>query len=207
MDIQIKPLRKKDYKKAISYAIKGMNFDCYMDSKFLLKLYGRYFWYMELSRATQVIAAYIGDNFVGVLLADMQDEPEPYRSVFKTAYVKFVDFIQKVFFRDGVGPYDRANAEMFAEFSKKYKPDGEICFLAANPDIKVKGIGTVLLKELERRENGKRIYLYTDNNCTYQFYERRDFERVCEKQIEMSLSGKDKVPLSCYLYSKVCRAE
>lgn len=34
MNIEIKSLRKKDYKKAIQFAVKGMHFDWYLDSPF-----------------------------------------------------------------------------------------------------------------------------------------------------------------------------
>ena len=72
MEIQITNIKKKDYKKAIQFAKTGMHFDLYLDSKFLLYLYGNYFWYDELSRATQVIAAYAGEELAGVLLADIK---------------------------------------------------------------------------------------------------------------------------------------
>lgn len=204
MEIELKPLQKKDYNKAISFAVTGMNFNCYTDSPLLLKLYGKYFLYMELERASQVIAAYYDGKLVGLLLADMKGETKLYRSRSKRAYIRLVDFIQKIFFKGGVSAYEEANAEIFKRFSSEYEADGEICFLAADPDAKINGIGTRLLRELERRETGKRIYLFTDDNCTYQFYEHRGFERVGEKQITLSLSGKGEVPLSCYLYSKIC---
>ncbi len=67
MEIQITNIKKKDYKKAIQFAKTGMHFDLYLDNKFLLYLYGNYFWYDELNRATQVIAAYVGEELAGVL--------------------------------------------------------------------------------------------------------------------------------------------
>lgn len=91
---------------------------------------------------------------------------------------------------------------MLANYKKRAEVDGELIFLAANPDIKGKGTGTILLEELQRREPGKRIYLFTDNGCTYQFYEHRGFERVEEEHIVMKLN-KGEVPLDCYLYSRV----
>ena len=93
---------------------------------------------------------------------------------------------------------------MFINFSRKHQPDGEINFLAADPEAAERGIGTALLHELERREKGKTIYLYTDNNCTWQFYEHRGFKRVGEKQVALDFDDMGEVPLSCYLYSKVC---
>ena len=204
MEIQIKELRKKDYKKAIQYAIKGMHFNMYLDSKFLLKLYGRYFWYLELTNATQVISAYIEDEFVGVLLADMQGEEKKYKTLGKTLYVKVFDFLQKLFYKDGVGVYDKTNKEMLDKYKTQNNPDGEIRFLAANPNIKVKGTGTLLLNELEKREKGKEIYLFTDSKCTYQFYEHRGFDKVSEKEVLLDFKNK-KVPLKCFLYSKIIK--
>ena len=201
MNIEIRELQKKDYRKAIEYAIKGMHFDWYLDSNFLLNLYGRYFWYLEMNRATQVFAAYVDDELAGVLLAEIKDEAKKYYSMGKAVYVKIFDVLQHLFASKGVSSYDDANNELFETYCKDNTPDGEIIFLAANPNIKAKGIGSLLLKELEKREPGKQIYLYTDNACTYQFYEHRDFERVGEKEIVLEL-GKKSVDLTCFLYSK-----
>lgn len=41
-----------------------------------------------------------------------------------------------------------------AHYLKFYKPDGEIIFLAADPDCKINGIDTVLLHALESKEKG-----------------------------------------------------
>ena len=202
LDIEIREMRKQDYNKAIQFAIKGMHFDWYLDNKFLLNAYGRYFWYLEMNRATQIFAAYAEDKFVGVLLAEMNDEPRKHSSFLEKIYVRFVDVIQKLFFKDGAGLYDSVNKEMLAKYKENHSPDGEIIFLAADPDAKIKGIGTMLLNELTAIEKGKTIYLYTDNACTYQFYEHRGFERVGEKNVELDLGNK-KIPLTCLLYSKV----
>lgn len=201
MELKICGLRSQDYKQAIQFAIKGMHFDRYLDNKFLLNLYGAYFWYNELNHATQVIAAYYGDRLAGVLLAQINGESRRYKSVGKTVFTGVFNLMQKMLYKDGVDVYDGANRRMLAAYKRKNKPDGQIIFLAANPDIRIKSIGTLLLKELERREKGKLVYLYTDSGCTYQFYEHRGFERVGEKDIIMQIDKK-KVPLKCMLYSK-----
>lgn len=81
------------------------------------------------------------------------------------------------------------------------KTPGQIVFLAANPDGKVKGVGSRLLEEFERREKGRQVYLYTDDACTYQFYEHRGFERCGEKDVILDFGSK-KVALKCLLYGK-----
>lgn len=112
------------------------------------------------------------------------------------------DFFGHLLYSGGVGVYDAANQEMYREYLKDHRPDGQIVFLAADPEAKAPGIGSLLLRELERREAGKKLYLYTDNACTYQFYEHRGFTRVGERDVVLDM-GEKKVPLKCMLYSKV----
>ena len=90
---------------------------------------------------------------------------------------------------------------MLRTFCEKNTPDGEIVFLAADPDSKARGIGTVLPSALEKGEQGKLVYLYTDNACTYQFYEHRGFVGAGEQQVILNL-GKRNVPPTCFLYAK-----
>lgn len=79
--IEIKGIRKQDYKKAQQFAIKGMHLDWYMDKGFILNLYSKYFWHMELNRATKVYGTYVDNIFVGVLLADMRNETKRYYNI------------------------------------------------------------------------------------------------------------------------------
>lgn len=202
MEIEIKEIRKRDYGKAIRFAVIGMHFNWYVDNKFLLNIYGRYFWYLEMGRATQVLAAYAQDELEGVLLADIKGEEKKYHSLGKRLFVKIIDILLGIFYKGGTGVYEATNREMFAEYTQNNIPDGEIIFLAANPDGRLKGVGSMLLREFERRERGKKIYLFTDHACTYQFYEHRGFERSCERDVELDMGSK-KVPLKCLLYSKV----
>ena len=199
--IKIKKIRRSDYKTAQKFAIQGMHLDWYMDSKAVLALYAKYFWYMELNRATKVYGAYVDERFVGVLLAEMKNEPKCYHSLSQAIYVKIFDWLQHLVAGKGVGEYDEANQDMYNAFCKKNNPDGEIIFLAADPDCKIKGVGTALLSAFEKDEKGKLVYLYTDHACTYQFYEHRGFERSEERQVVLDLDKK-KVHLTCLFYTK-----
>ena len=201
MNIEIKDIRKKDYKKAIQFAVKGMHFDWYLNNKFLLNAYGRYFWYLEINRATQILAAYADGEFVGVLLAEMNGEEKKQQSLLQKIYVKFVDVILKSFFKGGAGLYEETTKEQLAHYLKSNTPDGEIIFLAADPDCKIKGIGTALLNALEKKEKGKTLFIYTADACTYQFYEHRGFKRMEEKEVVLVMP-KGKVSLTCFVYSK-----
>lgn len=142
--MEFKTLKKKDYKKAIQYAVVGMHFNWYMNNPSLLKLYGRYFLYMELNRATQVIAAYEGDELAGVLLAEMYGEKPCCKSIGKQIYAGVFHWLQHIFVKGGVDCYDKANENMRNEYLQNHTPDGELIFLAANPRIKRKGTGSLL---------------------------------------------------------------
>lgn len=72
--MKIKELKKKDFKKVIQYAIAGMHFEKYLKNKYILNAYGRYFWYLEYTNATQIIAAYEDNELLGVLIADIKGE-------------------------------------------------------------------------------------------------------------------------------------
>jgi len=201
MTVTLKELERKDYDKAIDFAITGMHFERYTENKTLLKIYGRYFLYLEMSRATQIICAYEDDQLIGILMAVIKGEKKKYKTFWKNLYVKGVGFFMDHFMGSAASPYDAANQSMLTEYKKTHQTDGEICFLAADPNTQGKGIGSMLLKELQRREPDKHIYLFTDNNCTYQFYEHKGFERVGEKEILMDIAGNN-VPLTCLLYAK-----
>lgn len=201
MKIEIKDMRKKDAAKAIQFAIKGMHFDWYSDSKLAHHIYGRYFWYREMNRATQIIAAYIEGKFAGVLLAEMKGEEKKRRSLLRNLYVRLFDLIQNLLFRGGGNLYENTTQEQLEHYLQSNQPDGEILFLAADPDCKIRGIGTALLSALAEREGGKTVYLYTDNACNYLFYEHRGFKRVEEKEIVLDMPKRE-VPLTCFLYSK-----
>ena len=202
MGIEITVLKRKDYKEAIQFAIKGMHFDWYLDSNFLLQAYGRYFWYLEMNRATQILAAYADGKFVGVLLAEIYGEEKKHRVWTERLYVRFVDTIQRLLFKGGAGLYEDTVKAQLAHYKKSNKPDGEIIFLAADPYAKIKGVGSALLHALEDKIPGKTLYLHTDDACTYQFYEHRGFQRVEEQDIVLEMP-KGKVPLKCFIYSKV----
>lgn len=201
MDLKLARLKYRDIPKAIRFAETGMHFDWYTDSAVALKVYGAYFWCLEKSRATQVLAAYDGDRLAGVLLCAMSGEKCRCPSLLERGYVRLADKIMELFYKDGPNLYVQTNDEMYAAYTQTTRPDGELGFLAADPKLKGKGVGSFLLAELERRERGKTVFLYTDDACTYEFYERRGFTRAQEKTIDLDFGSKQ-VRLRCFLYSK-----
>lgn len=202
MDIIIQPLQKRDFDTARKFAVEGMHLNWYTGNNLELYLYSKYFWYLEISRATSAWGAYAGDALVGVLLADMEDQPKAFPSIWYRAFVKMASFIINLGYKDAANVYDNANQELLATYQKLSKTDGELNFFAVAPEMNGQGVGTLLLQALARQEAGKRIYLFTDSGSTYQFYSRRGFEQVGRKDISLEIHGQE-VPLTCLLFSKL----
>lgn len=199
-------LPRKDYNRAIQFAVQGMHLDWYLRNSLLLHLYGRYFLYLELLRASRILTVYSGDQLMGILMCDIAGEKKQHNSCWMQFYVNLVNFIQHTFVKDGVEPYDNANRQMFAQYAKTAAPDGEINFFAVAPEAQGLGIGSILLKELENGLSGKELFLYTDTGCSYAFYERRGFVKQQACPIIMEISGRT-VEITCLLYSKTVPPE
>ncbi|KAG4090100.1 N-acetyltransferase GCN5 [Neocallimastix lanati (nom. inval.)] len=202
MTIQIKELDKKDYDIARQFAIEGMDIRRYTEVPREIYLYSTYFFYMELIKATQVLAAYEEDKLVGVLMVKLNNEPLKVNSIWYRILVNSLSYLLGIIFRGGANVYDETNEEMLNDFKKNNNPDGELGFFAVDPTMQGKGIGTLLLNELQKIEKGKQIYLFTDSGCNYQFYDHRDFIKEYVREITLDLHGK-LTPLTCFLYSKV----
>ena len=201
MDIAIKTIRKQDFDAARRFAVQGMHLHWYATGRLELYLYSQYFWNLEVTRATRALGAYMGDRLVGVLLVDMKGEPKVFPSFFRRAFVWLSDRVIKAFYSGAADVYHQANEKMLGEFKQQHQPDGELNFFAIDPTITGKGLGTLLLDELERLEAGKLIYLFTDSGSTYQFYQRRQFDEEGRQDVTMEIGGKE-LDLTCFLFSK-----
>lgn len=201
MTIAIKSIDEKDFDEARRFAIHGMHLDWYATNKLELYFYSKYFWYLELTKATRALGAYDGDKLVGVLLVDMKNEPKIFTSFFRRMFVRIADFCIENFYGGAADVYEKANQDMLDELLKEKRPDGELNFFAIDPDTKGQGLGTLLLNELLRLERGKFIYLFTDSGSTWQFYPRRRFEQSGRRDVTLQVRGQD-LPLTCFLFTK-----
>ena len=201
MSVVIKKLRKEDLNKARKFAVEGMHLHWFTSSKLELYLYSKFFLYSELSKATQALGAYMNDDLVGILLADMNDQPKVSMSFWSKIYISLASFVMNLSYKNSTDDYDETNKKMLKAYQGHPKTDGELNFFAVDPNIKGKGIGTILLNELEAREKGKHIYLFTDSGSTYQFYSHRGFKEIGRKEISFDVGG-EKVPLVCMLFAK-----
>ncbi|ELI8127146.1 GNAT family N-acetyltransferase [Yersinia enterocolitica] len=202
MNILLKTIGKSDFNRARHFAITGMHLDWYTSGKWQLYLYSHYFWNLELLKATRAIGAYSGDRLVGVLLVDMSGQPKLYKSLLRRLYVKSFEWVVHKLFSETSGCYDRVNNLMLENLKGNCHPDGEVNFFAVAPETKGQGVGSLLLKELERLEKGKLVYLFTDSGSSFQFYQKRGFEEAERHDIQLKINKKE-LGLTCFLFYKI----
>ncbi|MEE1296904.1 MAG: hypothetical protein UHD09_08795 [Bifidobacterium sp.] len=130
MAIEIRNIEPRDFPRAVEFAMVGMHFDWYVRNRTLRTIYTWHFWYDELSKATQILGAYDGDRFLGVLLARIDGERTHRLKWGPRAFTRVMDWLLD--FGEVEGEYDRANREMLAAYRRDHHPDGEILFLAAD---------------------------------------------------------------------------
>lgn len=197
MAIKVRDLDIRDCNRAAEFAAIGMQLYRYVPRPTALKLYSRYFLYEELLKSTCSYAAYIDGEFKGLLLASMKGEERIYSGL----RGRFYRDLFRTLGGDGEANYYAANDELLAELRRTVEPDGEIGFLAADPVHPVKGIGTALLSAFERDHPGSTVYVFTDDTCSYEFYEHRGFRLAGERTITET-DGTTEFPLRCFIYVK-----
>lgn len=196
--IKIQQFKKQDLSKLAEFSAKGMHFDRYANSKFTEKLYSEYFVWDVYVNATTAIAAYDGDVLCGVVMAKFDNEILLDQNILNKIYA---DSLQRVMGLLYEHTYNQVNQAMLDDLKRTTNLNGEVLLFAVNPDIKNKGIGTKLLNELKLQYSGKRVYLFSDSNCSYQFYQHRGFHQ--NNAIRIPEPGRvDGSKLTCFLFSK-----
>ncbi|KRK65759.1 hypothetical protein FC72_GL000204 [Companilactobacillus tucceti DSM 20183] len=201
MVIKIQELKKQDLSKLASFSAVGMNFDRYTDSKIAEKLYAEYFVRDAWINSTVAIAAYDEDELCGAIMAKFDNEVILGQSIFDRFYVDSFKKAMGLVFDRNSNVYEQINQTMLNNLEINLHMDGEILLFAVDPKQNSKGIGTRLLNELENQYSGKQIYLFTDSNCSYQFYQHRGFNQAdARRMVEPGRNNGDK--MTCFLFNK-----
>ncbi len=173
---------KEDFAAAARFAQEGMHLDNYAGGGIVGKLFAADAMCEAIARSTHFYAAYDDARFAGFLLADSWGAPKPYE---RSRYARFHGLAKALMQlsdrRDAENAYAEANKDMLGRLDPV--PNVEITYFAADPSLVGKGVGSKLLAAFERDFIGKRAFLFTDDGCTYQFYEHRGFTRAEERTI------------------------
>lgn len=157
------------------------------DARHMARLYLR----ACLRRASFSCVAEEKGQVLGVILADCKTAAHPgklYRALAQAWAVGLL-FTSKSGRRLGrfFQGFDRTDEELLRETYCSF--DGEICLFAMEESARGKGVGKRLFSEAMKylkEQKAKKIYLFTDSSCTWQFYEKRGMVRLGEKVVEIS---------------------
>lgn len=196
---EIRELRRRDHNRIIRDSIVGMHHDVYFKSKWATRLFARFFFYQDLEDTTDALVACEDGRAVGALLVAVVGRRKKYRSLFRRIYIKlFVFFMRRL---GGKNNYAATNGKMFHRYRKKYRPDCEIKFFVVHDSLTGHGIGTRLLNEMFGPEADQEVFVFTDAECSYSFYDCKGFERFAQENVTFSGEEGD-YTLECYLYRK-----
>ena len=202
MNLELKPLKRADEPQVVRFAVDGMHFDHYIKSARLQRAYAGHFWLASKMEATEQIALYSGEVLAGVLLARMIGGVAVGVPPLERVFVRTADALLHVVSRKLEGAYQRANERLLSRFLLRYTAEGEITFLAVNPALKRQGVGRQLVEELATRHEGKRVYVFSDEECDFGFYDHMRFTKEEEEAVSLVCST-GRMVLPCFLYSKV----
>lgn len=101
--------------------------------------------------------------------------------------------------------FERLYEKLYAEVRRAgtWSLSDEVTLFAVHSTARGRGVGSTLYRDLmtHLRERGRtEVFLYTDELCTYQFYERVGLVRAAERNLELTVPGLPGT-MSVYLYA------
>lgn len=131
-------------------------------------------------------------------------------SFFKYFYLLlcFISIFIMIFYKDGRSilkyqlAYNRLLDKMKDESDKKY--NAELVLFITHPSYQGKGYGKALLNDFHtymKEKNKLNIYLFTDNYCDYEMYEKAGCLKVNERERDFYFLAGEKFHQALYMYA------
>ena len=158
-----------------------------------------------LHEATFGRVAVLDGKVVGVVFASVEGEPPGYKhlledlSPYILTLLQSTDSDRKSIF-DYITKTSNVYRELISGVEEQY--DGTLEFLALSESAQGKGIGKKLWLEAKsyfEEKNASRIYLYSDSECNFEFYDSQGFKKRREREICFDFDGEKEISQQ-YLY-------
>lgn len=177
-----KKLKNEDIEKIIEYTIKGMNFDKYFKTHKDTQDYGRFYVYREMEHSSDYLALYNDDRFLGVLFYNVLKDSKlqlnnRQRQFFDNYYKKALKEYPNDFLT-----YPNAIDEMKIK-NNLSSYDLEMTLFVVDQTRTHEGIGSFIYDKFACMFKDKKVYVFTDENCSYGFYENKGFTKIDEKYL------------------------
>ncbi|MFW5790849.1 MAG: GNAT family N-acetyltransferase [Bacillota bacterium] len=207
MDVEFRELKKADYpdvKKLIN-DLEGFDrliSDAYYIDKFL-SLYLK----KTLAESSYCQVAVYNGEVAGVIFASAENDENfynPLTNSIKALLDLFKIFISSSRHRQILKAYKEGIFDIYGQLlaDKKERYQGEIKLFIVSPDRQGLHLGTGLLERtfnyFKEQEAG-RIYLFTDTDCNYGYYDHQGFVQAGARASTLKLPGAER-DLTIFLY-------
>lgn len=150
-------------------------------------------------------AAICDEKTAGIFFARTSGKRDFFKNIYYLPAELYLSAMLKLSGEKIVSEYkkiENAFKTMYSQLNKKF--DGEIILFLVSESFKRKGIGKNLIGRYEKKcikNKIKKIFLFTDTHCNYEYYDKNGFKKECSKQFMITtLNGE--VPHETYIYTK-----
>lgn len=192
-EIQIRNVRRKDYKAIVSSIAETWGYYKRHKNPRTARRVAAAYWYSALMDHTFSAVAVCGGECAGVLLGRCDAElPKRQRSLRKyrrrALWIQFLLSFSEEVRKSAVGSerIEEADRKMLENLHRHF--DGELVFFLLRKEYRRKGIGRKLLRcfvEYMKEKGCRNFYVYTDEYCDFVFYEKLGFLRVGEEEVQL----------------------
>lgn len=203
-DLIYRKLEKYDYYEVQNIISNAFGLHKYVSNEKVFEKVKKMYLYSCLAEQKFNMVAMRGGQVVGVIMGSSKNDKFKISNIVNTFTLLY--YIVSIWFSSkskssGYNEVYKAYDELISDMKSDF--DGVLTLFAVKEDARGLGIGKELLSKLNsyyKQNNTNKIYLYTDDTCSYGFYDYMGFSRLKEKQINVIRNNK-KAELNIYLYA------
>lgn len=193
-DIIYRTIKKEDYKQISNLIAESFDLNSYIVDEESLKEVKEHYLYSCLAEATYINIAEIKGKIIGVIMGNSKNDYKLYKHIIFIAKI-FKYRLKKQLTRENDLNYKQIQI-IYKELLDRHKNkfDGILTLFLVDKKYRGLGIGYKLFTNLLlylKNKRTNRIYLYTDSECNYHFYEKQGFNLLEIKACNLLKNNKN----------------
>ena len=207
MELEYQELKKEDYPGVKKLINELENFDQLISDTYYLDKFLSLYLKKTLAESSYCQVASYNGEIAGVIFASAENDENIYNPLansIKALLDLFKIFISNARHRQILKAYKEGIFEIYDQMlaDQKLRYQGEIKLFIVSPDQQGLHIGTGLLErafDYFKEQEARRIYLFTDTDCNYGYYDCKGFKQVAVKESTLKLPDAER-DLTIFLY-------
>ncbi len=208
--IEYKPLRKENYDALYRLIESVWGYHDYTDDEATRQLFVHLDALHSFIESNYGELAYLNGEVVGALLGTTKKRSNPLANLRMKTQLFIASF--KLLAK---GKHAAQGLNAFRRIGKIYKQmekdaekmHAEVKLFVTHPGAQGRGIGTKLMDTFlthVRNKGIERVFLFTDTDCTYQYYDHKNFTRLDAKALTFDVKDRQKT-MEVYMYAKTLK--